>query len=98
MSPLLLILRKDLRLLRLPVAVWLALLAGQVAFALSPLDQATGEPHIITAWSTGSTVLTILHLASLLVLLVGSARASSWRRKRCSRWSWSSSPSRSRTA
>ena len=53
MKTLLLVLRKDLRLLRLPIAVWLAVLAAEVAFMLSRLDEWGGEIGSFDSWGSG---------------------------------------------
>jgi hypothetical protein len=70
MSTLLLVLRKDLRLLRLPIAVWLAVLLAQVAFALSRLDESGRQLGVSDTWGTGAFVLLLLHLAALVVVTV----------------------------
>ena len=73
MRTMLLVLRKDLRLLRLPIAAWLSLLVVQVVFTVSGLDLPRADGGF-EAWNTIATVLTACHLALLVVVVVGAAQ------------------------
>ena len=70
-----LLLRKDLRLNRLGVAVWMAVLVAEVLFTLSGLDNRMIDHGGFRPWDVGATALTVAHLALLFVVLVGAVQA-----------------------
>jgi hypothetical protein len=70
-----LVLRKDLRLNRLSIAVWLAVLVAEVVFTLSGLDVRQLDRGGFRPWDVGATVLNVAHLALLFVVVVGAVQA-----------------------
>jgi hypothetical protein len=70
-----LLLRKDLRLNRLGVAVWMAVLVAEVLFTLSGLDNRMIDHGGFRPWDVGANALTFAHLALLIVVLVGAVQA-----------------------
>jgi hypothetical protein len=70
-----LLLRKDLRLNRLGVAVWMAVLVAEVLFTFSGLDERMIDHGGFRPWDVGANALTVAHMALLFVVLVGAVQA-----------------------
>ncbi len=70
-----LVLRKDLRLSRLPLAGWLALLVVQAVVVLAGIHAVLPTDRARSLWTAAQTTIWLLHVSLLTVLVAGAIHA-----------------------